>query len=298
MDNLDVTENRRPGLTPVRTMRIISVLLALTGMCFMFLEQVLSAVLVMATDAVKLGLARYNNFTGRFAAQNFAEDKQLLTLLKETQNVLPSLESALTVLLVVSIVLLALAAVGLALPRPCVHVLVALKLLKWETGEAPEQGKSLKEALSQIGEVPLKKLAIPFGILLVLVIGVFVVRGCSEKVHQGSMENALDEMQQHSAAYIEAQRAYFAKNKAVGGPKSLKMADSLSTDFFKYKVTGSRFVAELKTDIEKCHAGNKWSIIATTKGIFDKELRLARIPPKDTACARLTPDYKKLGRKQ
>ena len=51
-----------------RVSRLIASLIALTGMVFLFLERVLSAVLVMASDGVKLGLTRYNNFTGQFAA--------------------------------------------------------------------------------------------------------------------------------------------------------------------------------------------------------------------------------------
>lgn len=297
MDNLEEKETICPGLTPVRTARVMASLIALVGMVFLFLERVLSAVLVMASDAVKLGLDRYNNFTGRFAAQNFAEDKQLLTLLKESQKILPSAESALTVFLVIAIVLLVVAVVGLALPRQFVHVLVALKLFKWETGVGPVERTSLREALTRIGEMPLKKMAIPFVVLLVLVVGFFIIRSCSDKVEQVSHENAMDDMQQRAFAYIEAQRTYFAKAKTLGGAKALQLADTLSTDYFSYRVGGASFTAVLKDSLENCPAGSRWAVKASTKGFFEKELVLYRQQPKDSACVRLAPDFRNLGRK-
>ena len=135
------------GLAPVRTARLIASLIALMGMVFLLIQRVLSAVMVMASDGVRMGLTRYNNFTGRFAAQNFAEDRQLLKLLKEVQDLLPMASSALTVLMIVAIVFLVVALVGLAFPRPFTHVLVALKLLKWaDADNVSEEGGSDKSS--------------------------------------------------------------------------------------------------------------------------------------------------------
>lgn len=286
------------GLTPVRTARLIASLFALMGMVFLFLERVLSAVLVMAADGVKLGLARYNNFTGRFASQNFAEDKQLLSLLKEVQGLLPSAESALAVFMVIAIVLLVIAVLGLALPKQFAHVLVALKLLKWETDEvaAEEPGESLREVLVKVGNIPLKKIAVPLGAVLAIVMAFFAVSSCHEKVKAASVADSIEEMQQKALLYMDAQKAYFARNKVVGNANALQMADSLSTSSFEYTISGGRFTAVSKVPFENCPAGTKWSVSASTKGFFEKELVLYRSAPKDSACARLTPDFKKLGR--
>ena len=286
------------GLTPVRTARLIASLFALMGMVFLLLERVLSAVLVMAADGVKLGLARYNNFTGRFASQNFAEDKKLLALLKEVQSIIPSAETALTVLMVVAIVLFVIAVVGLALPKQFVHVLVALKLLKWETDEAvaEEPGESLREVLARVGNIPLKKIAVPLGIVLAVVIAFFAVSSCHEKVKAASVSDSIEEMQQKALQYMDAQKAYFAKNKVVGNANALQMADSLSTGSFEYRISGGRFMATSKVPLENCPAGTKWSVSASTKGFFEKELVLYRSAPKDTSCAKFTPDFKNLGR--
>ena len=286
------------GLTPVRTARLIASVIALVGMVFLFLERLLSAVLVMASDGVKLGLARYNNFTGRFASQNFAEDKQLLSLLKEVQGLLPSAESALAVFMVIAIVLLVIAVLGLALPKQFVHVLVALKLLKWETGEAAseESGESLREIIAKVGNIPLKKIALPCAVVLGVVVAVFAVRSCHETVKAASVADSIAEMQQKALEYMDAQKAYFAKNKVVGNANALQMADSLSTGSFEYRISGGRFTATSKVPFENCPAGTKWSVSASTKGFFEKELVLYRSAPKDTSCAKFTPDFKNLGR--
>lgn len=286
------------GLTPVRTARLIASLFALMGMVFLLLERVLSAVLVMAADGVKLGLARYNNFTGRFASQNFAEDKKLLALLKEVQSIIPTAETALTVLMVVAIVLFVIAVVGLALPKQFAHVLVALKLLKWESDEAvaEEPGESLRDVLARVGNIPLKKIAVPLGAVLAIVMAFFAVSSCHEKVKAASVADSIEEMQQKALLYMDAQKAYFARNKVVGNASALQMADSLSTSSFEYTISGGRFTAVSKVPFENCPAGTKWSVSASTKGFFEKELVLYRSAPKDSACARLTPDFKKLGR--
>lgn len=286
------------GLTPVRTARLIASLFALMGMVFLLLERVLSAVLVMAADGVKLGLARYNNFTGRFASQNFAEDKKLLALLKEVQSIIPSAETALTVLMVVAIVLFVIAVVGLALPKQFAHVLVALKLLKWESDEAvaEEPGESLRDVLARVGNIPLKKIAVPFGVVLAIVIAFFAVSSCHEKVKAASVSDSIEEMQQKALQYMDAQKAYFAKNKVVGNANALQMADSLSTGSFEYRISGGRFTAVSKVPLENCPVGTKWSVSASTKGFFEKELVLYRSAPKDTSCAKFTPDFKNLGR--
>lgn len=286
------------GLTPVRTARLIACVIALVGMVFLFIERALSAILVMAADAVKLGLARYNNFTGRFASQNFAEDKQLLGLLKEVQQILPTAETALTVFMVISILFLVVAILGLTFSKQFVHILVALKLLKWETGEAApeESGESLREVIAKVGNIPLKKIALPCVVVLGGVIAVFAVRSCHETVKAASVSDSIEEMQQKAVEYIDAQKAFYAKSKVVGNAAALQIPDSLSTSAFEYKVTGGRFTAVSKVLLENCPAGSKWSVSASTKGFFEKELVLYRSAPKDSACAKITPNFKNLGR--
>lgn len=293
-----MTEGQKnTGLAPVRTARLIASLFALMGMVFLLLERVLSAVLEMASGGVALGLARYNNFTGRFAAQNFSEDKELLGLLKEVEGLLPMADVALVVLLVIAVLLILVAAAGLAFPRQMVHILVATKLLKWQTGtEAEPEGASLGEALERLGNVPLKKIALPLACITAVVVVVFAVRSCNETAQENDLAASVRDMQEQSLAYINAQKGYFAKNGTVGNAKALQLVDSVSTDYFDYRITPSRFIAVSKVDISGCPAGSKWSVSASAKGVFTMELALYRSTPKDTNCVKLTPDYKNLGR--
>ena len=287
-------EQQNTGLTPVRTARVISALIALVGMVFLFLERMLSAVLEMASEGVQLGLTRYDSFTGRMALQNFAEDRQLFKMLQDVQELLPSAESALTVFMFIAIVLLAIAVVGLALPRFFVHILVTLKLLKWETDGTEEEGEetSFREILTNIGEIPLKKLAIPVAVIVVLVGGFAGIRSCQESAKLASVDSAVEDLEQHTLDYIKAQKAFFGRTKTVGGPKALQLPDTSSSDYFEYKVTGARFTAISRVPIENCPAGTKWSVYSEAKGVFTKELALYRQPPKVPACISITPNYK------
>lgn len=291
-------EKEIQGLTPVRTARLIASLIALVGMVFLFLERALAAVLQMASEGVQLGLTRYDSFTGRMALQNFAEDRQLFKMLQDVQGLLPSAESALTVLLFIAIVLLAIAVVGLALPRFFVHILVTLKLLKWETDGIEEEGEetSFREIIANIGEIPLKKLAIPAAAIVVLVGGFAGIRSCQESAKLASVDSAIEDLEQHTLDYIKAQKAYFGRTKTVGGPKALQLPDTSSSDYFEYKVTGARFTAISRVPIENCPAGTKWSVYSEAKGVFTKELALYRQPPKVPACISITPNYKNIGR--
>lgn len=294
-----MTEGQKnTGLTPVRTARLIASLIALVGMVFLFLERALAAVLQMASEGVQLGLTRYDSFTGRMALQNFAEDRQLFKMLQDVQGLLPSAESALTVLLFIAIVLLAIAVVGLALPRFFVHILVTLKLLKWETDGIEEEGEetSFREIIANIGEIPLKKLAIPAAAIVVLVGGFAGIRSCLESAKLASVDSAVEDLEQHTLDYIKAQKAYFGRTKTVGGPKALQLPDTSSSDYFEYKVTGARFTAISRVPIENCPAGTKWSVYSEAKGVFTKELALYRQPPKVPACISITPNYKNIGR--
>lgn len=294
-----MTEGQKnTGLTPVRTARLIASLIALVGMVFLFLERALAAVLQMASEGVQLGLTRYDSFTGRMALQNFAEDRQLFKMLQDVQGLLPSAESALTVLLFIAIVLLAIAVVGLALPRFFVHILVTLKLLKWETDGIEEEGEetSFREIIANIGEIPLKKLAIPAAAIVILVGGFAGIRSCQESAKLASVDSAIEDLEQHTLDYIKAQKAYFGRTKTVGGSKALQLPDTSSSDYFEYKVTGARFTAISRVPIENCPAGTKWSVYSEAKGVFTKELALYRQPPKVPACISITPNYKNIGR--
>ena len=284
--------NNKFGLSAVRTGRLVAAFNGVLGMLFLLLKMVLTAVLDMASNAINLGLARYSNFTGRFAADNFEEDKQLLGLLKEANELLPMADTALGILMVLRIVFIAIALLGLLMPRNFVHVLVALKLLKW----CPKGGETIKGGKGSLSPLQKKIALISLGAIVVLFIVCGGVSSCMEKVENQTKQNYVKNMQEQALVYINAQKEFFGKNQKVGGPKGLQLPDSLETDGFSFKVTGSRFIAVSKVQIDSCMAGAKWQISSSVKGFFTQELQLYRQPPKEPECASLTPEFKNLGR--
>lgn len=311
------------SLTAVRTTRLIASLIAILGMFVFAVERGLTKVCIMAKSGVQMGLARYtNSFTGRFAAENFSDDKKLFETLQHVKHLLPTADNILLALFIVSIVLFIVAAFGLAFPKQFCRVLVAMKLLKWQdgilptavsfSGSMPGEGmkvsKKFKNARRKVAAFckklikTLKKVELKYWIfvgcsLLFVLVLVFGVRGCSTgSVFRGT-QAVTDDLTEQAMFYINAQKSYFAKNSAVGGPKSLKMPDSLKTDYFTYRVTGSRFTATLNRDIKDCPAGSRWTVSASTKGFFSVDLVLYRAAPKDTNCTVIAPDFKNLGRR-
>ena len=303
------------SLTPVRTARLIASLIAILGMFAFAVERVLTKVLTMANHAVQMGLNRYSNsFTGRFAASNFSDDKNLLVVLRQAKELLPTADKALLVLFIVSIVLFIVAAFGIAFPKQFCHILVSLKLLKWQDGVvvngvsvigSSDGGtqifKKLKnlcgKVVSFVKKVPLKYWIFAACSLVFVLILVFGVRGCSVGSVFGNTQDVTDDLTEQTMYYINAQKAYFAKNNTVGGSKALKMPDSLTTEYFTYRMTGSRFTATLNKDVKECPAGSRWMVSASTKGIFSVDLVLFRAAPKDTNCVFISPDFKNLGRR-
>ncbi len=275
-------------------------------------ERVLTKVCIMAKSGVQMGLTRYtNSFTGRFAAENFSDDKKLLVLLRQAKNMLPMADDALLILFVVSIVLFVVAAFGLVFPKPFCRVLVAMRLLKYQDGGllkdvsilgadgSSKTGKKFKEFFRNVIDaakrVQTKYWLFAGGALVFILVLVFGVRGCSTGVVFGT-QALTDDLTEQAAFYINAQKSYFAKNKSVGGPKALQMPDSLSTDYFTYRVTASRFTATLNKDIKDCPAGSRWSVSASTKGFFTVDLILSRVSPKDTNCIFIAPEFKNIGK--
>lgn len=284
------------GLTPIRTARLISAMIAVIGMILVFISRMLMAVVAMASSTVELALTRYSNFTGRFASRNFEEDKQLLAILKEVEPVLPTADTFLTIMFVVGILVLLVALAGLAFPKQFVHVLVALKLLKWDNIE-PMEGLFEDDVLPPKPLSKRTKIAIVASAsAFVLVIILIAFAGFSETREEMNVSSAVNDMQDWAEGYVKAQKEYFAKKNDIGGPKALQLPDTAQTEYFKYKVTGSRFVAESKVPMKNCPAGSKWTVSSSTKGFFTLDLVLYRSVPKDTACANLTPDFKNIGR--
>lgn len=319
------------GFTPIRTVRFIASLIAIFGMILFAFERILTMVYGIAANAVRTGNGLTDSFMVRFASENFSGVKKLLGILDQVKDLLPLANKGLLVLFVVSVTLMVIAAFGLTFPRQFGHVLVAMKLLKWQGGlasvtsvasDAPHpviSGKGVSKKFKSVSKgikrlwgkivawckkmvATLKKLQPKYWIFIgcalafVLVL-VFGVRGCSNVGLFTSTQSLTDELTQQTLFYIKAQKSYFAKNSKIGGPKALQMPDSLTTSYFTYNVNGSRFAATLNKNFKDCPAGSKWSVSASTKGFFTVDLVLYRQAPKDTNCTIIAPNFKNIGRK-
>ena len=279
------------GLTPIRTARTIAGVIALVGMLVLLIQRVLSGVLVMAHEMLSLAFARYGNFTGRFAANNFAEDKKLLSLLQQLKDLMPTAETLVTLLLVVSIVLLVVAALGFALPKQFTHVLVAIKLLKW----VPE-GETAESAEPPMSPRAKKILAVVVGVVILVAFGVFGIRSCAEHFEARTMQLVQEELDAGALEYIQLQRAYFNKKKALGTGSQLGLNSIPAGKYFSFKARKNSLLAESLVDIGNCPAGSQWSVQASTSGLFQKELKFFCLMPKKQECLKIAPDLKNLVR--
>lgn len=290
------------GLTPIRTGRFVACFIAFLGMFFLLLNRVLVAVLEMAGGLVDLALARYNNFTGRFAAQNFAEDKQLLNLVHDAADLLPLAGTAASIVLVFAIIFLVIAVIGLAFPRNFVHVLVAMKCLKWADSNAVGvgTGENPGEAEARVSFTAKQKkiLGIVIGAIIIVSGAIFGITFALKSAEISRVQTVVEDLNQNALKYINAQKAYFGKTKTVGNASTLKLDASWESDFFTFTVGKSSFKAVLKSEVGTCIAGSEWRVAAEVSGFFTKELKLGRYTPKTPSCAAMTPDFKKLGRKK
>ena len=250
----------------------------------------------------------------RFAAENFSDDKKLLDVLRQANELFPIAEKVSLALFIICLILFIVAAFGIAFPKQFCHVLVAVKLLKWQDGivlqdmklsgtpsEGPRVSDKLKELCGKIAAAAKKvqpKYWIFIGCSLVFVLVlVFGVRGCSAPSVFGGSQAVSEDLTGQTLYYIQAQKSFFAKTNKVGGPKSLQMPDSLVSDYFTYRITGGKFTATLNKNVKDCPAGTRWSVSAATKGIFTLDLVLYRSAPKDSNCVFISPNFKNLGRK-
>ncbi len=281
------------GLTPIRTARTISGIIALVGMLVLLIQRVLSGVLVMAHEMLSLAFARYGNFTGRFAANNFAEDKKLLSLLQQLKDFMPTAETLVTLLMVLSVVLLVVAALGFSLPKQFTHVLVAIKLLKW----VPE-GETAESAEPPMSPRTKKILAVVVGLVVLLAFCVFGIRSCAEHFEARTMKSIQEELDAGALEYIQSQRAYFNKKKTLGTAAQLGLNSIPAGKYFSFKVRKSSIVAESLVDIGNCPAGSQWSVQASTSGFFQKELKFFCLMPKNPECLKIAPDLKNLVRQR
>jgi hypothetical protein len=103
-------------LEPIRTARVIGVLVLLQGMIFLLFWKIFGW-------AIAVGIERYSNLSGKMAKAFFSQDKTLMQLLQTGTNYLP-------ILLVLGSIISACGILMLAFPKQTVRILITLRVFK------------------------------------------------------------------------------------------------------------------------------------------------------------------------
>ena len=277
------------GFKEVRTVRAFAGAILFVGILLVTFAKVMGFMQDLGQNAVNLGLARYSNFTGRFAARNFAEDRQLLhflNLLNET--LLPVAHVLVPLLLIVGLVVTGIGIFMWLYPQTGSQILIALKWLKL----VPDPDVTESEVLAK-DKTNVKSTLIFIGCLLIAVFfASFVFRSCTNDT--GDTPKKVEEISQEASHYIELQKKYFAENNALGSSQMIGYVPS-SSDYFEFKSQGIGFWRAVnKEKWEECPAGNKWRVQMKLEGLFEKNLKIFISSPSDSLCAKLTPDFRKV----
>lgn len=238
----------------------------------------------VAHELVEKALARYSNFTGKIALQNFAEDKTLYIQVKDLQEtVLPFLDFLLPVILVLAILLAVLCVFCVVLPLHCAKFFVKLKIWK----ELPFNCYPQEILTEKNMEIPWKKVGIISGIIVFLILFCLLVRACNAP----KVDLVKKDLSEVSLLYINTVKENFSKTKKIVTPKSFP-----ESEYFNFANEKGRFVAVLKVPVDGCKASSTWKIVPEVKGLFEKKLNLYRTNPKDSACINILPNFKNVGK--
>lgn len=281
------------ALQSSRVVRTFGVLFAVIGAALIAVNRVLAVVADLANNLVGKAIARYSSFTGKMALENFPEDKALYAQVKSLQaGLLPVVNAAVPIVLVVAIVLIAIAVVCLAFPKQVAQVLVAIKI--WKNVECETVSEITDEPVEKLETTTAKKTSFlskkilaSAGVFLVLVIVViaFVSSGGV------SAESVRSELLANSEMVVSELKASFNSSKTVGIVPKLE-----SSEIFDYAPKKGGFKASLKQDVNGCPAGSVWKISSEVKGFFQKNLSIYRKAPTNSACEKLVPNFKDVGK--
>ncbi len=273
----------------VRTVRAFAGAILFVGILLVTFAKIMGFMQNLAQNAVDLGLARYSNFTGRFAARNFAEDRQLLhflNLLNDT--LLPVAHVLVPLLIIVGLLVMGIGIFMWLYPQTGSQILIALKWLKL----VPDPNATEFEVLAK-NKTNAKSTLIFIGCLLLAVFfASFVMRSCANDT--GDTKEMVEEISQEASRYIELQKKYYDENKTLGSSQMIGYEAS-SSDYFDFQNQGIGFWRAVnKEKWEECPAGKKWRVQMKLEGLFEKKLKIFVSTPSDSLCAKLTPDFQQV----
>jgi len=103
-------------LDPIRTARVIGILVLLQGAVFLLFRKIMGW-------AIAVGMERYSSFTGKMAKSFFSEDRTLVQLLQTCSNYLP-------ILLTLGCIASVCGILMIAFPKQAANFLIARRVLK------------------------------------------------------------------------------------------------------------------------------------------------------------------------
>ncbi|GEM_PF-892194 len=273
-----------------RVVRTFGVLFGILAGALFAVYRVLSVVGGMANELVGKAIARYSSFTGKMALENFPEDKALYAKVKGLQaTVLPALDVAQPIIITLAIILVVVALLCLILPRQIAQVLVAIKIWKGAVSVQPESVECACEKVSK----PKFEFSFVHKMIaaVVALIVILVLLGISFANRGIPLESVSEELASNSENFVTELKATFQKTKGVGITPEFE-----DSEIFDYAPKKGGFTATLKQDVDGCPAGSVWKISSEVKGLFSKSLSIYRKAPADTACAKILPNFKNIGK--
>lgn len=270
------------GLSKQRTIRLCGIGILVAGIFLVALGCVLSYAGDFASETVRMGMARYENFTGKIALSSFAEDKLLMQkLLFAKETLLPVLSVSVPVSVLLGVLGILLSGACFLFPVRVAELLLKCRILK-ECSPDENAGEPLK--------ISPKILCGTAASLCAVVLAVILIFACDPS--QKTAEK-VSELRKEAARFYVLERDYFNKTKKVGTWKEIGYEPSAS-DYFMFKTSGAgRWTAENREALENCPGESLWNLSFEVKGFFSKELKLYARAPKDSACARLTQNFRK-----
>ncbi|WP_308604398.1 hypothetical protein [uncultured Fibrobacter sp.] len=269
------------GFSKIRTVRLLGIVALALAILFGVLFLALSYVDDFASQVVNLAMARYSNFTGKFALNNFEEDKRLMAILLSVKDELLPLVECLKPIAFVSASLFGVAAlVFWIFPSWIAERLLRFRILR-VAGEG--SGNSISPfSLSKKTLVALATL------VTVVLLSFFVLQRDPAKEN---LEKAA-ELERETARFVQLQRQFYQKNKKLGTWAQIGYEPAKSDDFLFEKRGKFAWQAKNRKSWEECPDSSVWKASFEMTGFFTKELKIYISAPKAANCAHLTPDFR------
>ncbi|MCK9183212.1 MAG: hypothetical protein M0P13_10110 [Fibrobacteraceae bacterium] len=274
------------GFTEKRTVQSFGVLLFVTGLVILSVGLVAGFAEDFARDVLNMAFARYANATGRFALHHFAEDQTLMGVLQSLENELLPLLAVISPLFLVVGFAIAVFGIGVfAYPRFGSELLVSFHVLK----RVPGVAEASKEELAMENSRGFKVTVGVFVALALIAFGIHYMHSPSRLTPQKASEVSAE-----AVKFYSLEKDFYFKNSRLGTWDEIGYK-APESDYFIYGNPGvGLWNAKNKNKWERCPEKSKWRVQFKIEGTFKKELSSFASSPRDEACFKLTPNFKKI----